>query len=200
MEQLNRLHKQIQFIHEVDKIKYILRRTRLFNSDRAENDAEHSWHLSIMAMVLAEHSNEPIDLLKVIKMVLIHNVVEIDAGDVFFFDKTQKHDNRPEEMEAAKRIFGLLPADQAEEFISIWLEFEEGKSVEARFAKTLDRLEPMLQNASNQGGTWEEYHVKYDEVLDSKRIMKDTATPLWEYTQALLKECVKEGILKENEE
>ena len=196
MTQQDRLYKQIQFIHEVDKIKFILRRTKLFNSDRRENDAEHSWHLAMMAIILSEHANKEVDVLKVIKMVLIHDVVEIDAGDVFFFDKNQQHDNRKEELDAAKRIFGLLPEDQAQELFDLWQEFEAAESTEAKFAKTLDRLEPMLQNASNQGGTWEEYDVKYEEVLDSKRVMAEIANPLWEYTQELLKECVKIGILK----
>ena len=118
------LLKQIDFIKEIDKVKYIQRKTRLFNSERNENDAEHSWHLALMAIVLAEHSNEPIDILKVIKMVLIHDIVEIDAGDIFIYDTIQNHTNTEEELSAAKRIFGLLPIEQAEEFIAIWKEFD----------------------------------------------------------------------------
>ncbi len=196
MTDFSRLHKQIAFIHEVDKIKFILRRTRLFNSDRRENDAEHSWHLALMAMVLEEHANEPVNILRVIKMVLIHDIVEIDAGDVFFYDKTQSHDNRPEEYEAAKRIFGLLPEDQAKELIALWEEFEEQKSFDAKFARVLDRLEPLLQNASNQGGTWMEHDVRFDEVLASKLVMKEAATPLWHYVNEVLEESVERGILK----
>lgn len=196
MKDFERLYEQLEFIREIDKIKYILRRTKLFNSDRRENDAEHSWHLAVMAMVLHEHANQPIDLVRVMKMVLIHDIVEIDAGDVFFYDKTQSHDNRPEEYEAAQRIFGMLPSDQAEELINLWEEFEEQKSFDAQFAKVLDRLEPLLQNASNKGGTWVEHDVRYEEVLESKLIMKDAATPIWEYAQQLLEACVEEGILK----
>lgn len=195
-EELNRLHKQLEFIHEIDKLKYILRKTKLFNSDRPENDVEHSWHLAMIAMVLSEHVNHPVDLLKVMKMLLIHDVVEIDAGDVFFFDKTQSHDNRPEEYAAAKRIFGLLPQDQAQELESLWIEFEECKTNDAKFAKAIDRLEPMLQNRSNKGGTWMEYDVSYQDVLDSKLIMKEISTPLWEYTKELLQKSVDEGILR----
>src|SRR6188508_1764735 len=125
METTNLL-KQIEFIKEVDKLKYILRKTKLINSDRNENDAEHSWHLALMAIVLAEHSDKPIDVLKVLKMVLIHDIVEIDAGDTFIYDTTKNHTNTDEELLAAKRIFGLLPAEQAEEFIAIWQEFEDG--------------------------------------------------------------------------
>lgn len=196
MRNFERLHEQLEFIHEIDKVKQIIRRTKLFNSDRRENDAEHSWHLALMAMVLHEHANEPVDLLRVIKMVLIHDLVEIDAGDVFFFDKTQNHDNREEERIAAERIFGLLPHDQGEELKALWIEFEERTTVDARFASVLDRLEPMLQNASNQGGTWIEHDVRFDEVLKSKLIMKESSTTLWDYTQQLLKESVDQGILK----
>lgn len=196
MKEFERLRKQMEFIHEVDKIKYIIRKTRLFNSDRRENDAEHSWHLAIMATVLQEHANQPVNLLRVIKMLLIHDIVEIDAGDVFFFDKTQSHDNRQEEYDAANRIFGLLPEDQAEEFKSLWIEFEEQKSFDALFAKVMDRLEPMLQNASNQGGTWMEHDVHYDTVLESKLVIKDASTPLWVFAKQTLEEAIKKGILK----
>ncbi len=134
------LQKQIAFIKEIDKIKYIQRRSKLFNSDRRENDAEHSWHLAMMAIVLAEHSNNSIDLLKVLKMVLIHDIVEIDAGDTFIYDTTKKHANIDEEHIAAKRIFGLLPQEQAEELLALWEEFEEGETDEAKFAKTRDRF------------------------------------------------------------
>lgn len=196
MKEPNRLQKQLEFIHEIDKLKYILRKTKLFNSDQRENDVEHSWHLAMMAMVLSEHANHPVNLLKVMKMLLIHDVVEIDAGDVFFFDKTQSHDDRPEEYAAAKRIFGLLPKDQADELESLWIEFEACETHDAMFAKAIDRLEPMLQNYSNQGGTWIEYDVKFQDVLDSKLIMKEISTPLWEYTQELLQKAVEQGILR----
>ena len=132
------LLKQIEFIKKKDKIKYIQRRTKLFNSDRHENDAEHSWHLAMMAIVLSEYSNYKIDLFKVIKMVLIHDIVEIDAGDTFIYDTIKNHTNTDEELVAAKRIFGLLPQKQAEEFIQIWVEFEKGTSNEAKFAKSME--------------------------------------------------------------
>ena len=143
------LLKQIAFIKEIDKLKYIQRKTKLFNSNRHENDAEHSWHLAMMTLVLAEHSDKTIDVLKVLKMVLIHDIVEIDAGDIFLYDSTKNHTNSEEELIAAKRIFGLLPECQAEEFIAIWEEFEKGDTDEAKFAKSIDRFEPLLQNISN---------------------------------------------------
>src|SRR5688572_3586372 len=158
--------KQVAFIKEIDKLKYIQRRTKLFNSDRHENDAEHSWHLAMMTIVLAEHSDQSVDILKVLKMVLIHDIVEIDSGDVFIYDAVKNHVNTDDERIAAKRIFGLLPEKQAEEFISIWEEFEEGVTQEAKFAKAMDRLEPLLQNASNNGGTWAEFNVDYSKVLN----------------------------------
>ncbi len=190
------LIKQVAFIKEIDKLKYIQRKTKLFNSDRPENDAEHSWHLAMMAVVLAEHSNQPIDILKVVKMVLIHDIVEIDAGDTFIYDTTKNHTNTDEELIAAKRIFGLLPENQAKDFISIWEEFEAGESNEAKFAKTMDRFEPLLQNTSNSGGTWTEFDVPYQKVYDKKIAMKVGSETIWKYAENLINESVEKGILK----
>ncbi|WP_321515481.1 HD domain-containing protein [Marinifilum fragile] len=190
------LLKQIEFIKEIDKIKYIQRRTKLFHSDRNENDAEHSWHLAMMAIVLSEYSDVKIDLLKVIKMVLVHDIVEIDAGDTFIYDQNKNHDNTEEELKAAKRIFGMLPEKQAAEFIEVWNEFEDGISNEAKFAKSMDRLEPLLQNTSNNGGTWEEFGVKYQTVYEKKKTIKKGSTELWNYAEKLLEDSVEKGILK----
>lgn len=190
------LEKQIAFIKEIDKVKYILRQSTLFNSDRRENDAEHSWHLAVMAIVLAEHSNKPIDLLKVLKMVLIHDIVEIDAGDTFIYSTTEDHDNTEEELAAAKRIFGILPEEQAQELIAIWKEFEAGETKEAKFAKSLDRFEPLLQSASNNGGTWVEHDVPYHKVYNVNKAIKNGSATLWDYADNLLDECVEKGFLK----
>ena len=192
---MNNLLKQIEFIKEIDKLKYIFRKTKLINSDRPENDAEHSWHLAMMAIILAEHSNEPIDVAKVMKMVLIHDIVEIDSGDVFAYDTTKSHDNFDEELKAARRIFGILPEEQAEEFINLWIEFEEMKTPESKFARSLDRLEPLLQNASNNGGTWREFDVKYDQVMEKKQVIKDGSEELWKFAKQLIDESVEKGIL-----
>lgn len=197
--QTDKLLQQIDFIKEIDKIKYIQRKTKLFNSNRNENDAEHSWHLAMMAIVLAEHSNVPIDILKVLKMVLIHDIVEIDAGDTFIYDTTKNHSNTEEERLAAKRIFGMLPEEQAEEFISIWEEFESGLTNEAKFAKSMDRLEPLLQNASNNGGTWTEFGVEYNNVYEKKKAIKDGSTAIWGYAENLINESVEKGILKKTD-
>ena len=192
---MNHLLNQIEFIREIDKLKYIFRKTKLINSDRPENDAEHSWHLAMMAIVLAGHANEPIDLEKVMKMVLIHDIVEIDSGDVFAYDTTKSHDNFDEELKAARRIFGILPKEQAEEFLNIWIEFEEMKTPESKFARALDRLEPLLQNASNNGGTWREFDVKYDKVIEKKKVIKDGSEKIWEFAKQLIDESVEKGIL-----
>ena len=190
------LQKQIAFIKEIDKIKYIQRRSKLFNSDRRENDAEHSWHLAMMAIVLAEHSNNSIDLLKVLKMVLIHDIGELDAGDTFIYDTTKKHANIDEEHIAAKRIFGLLPQEQAEELLALWEEFEEGETDEAKFAKTMDRFEPLLQDATNDGGTWMEFDVPYQNVYDMNKSIKKGSTTIWNYADNLINESVGKGFLK----
>ncbi len=194
--QTDNLLKQVRFIKEIDKLKYIQRKTRLFNSERPENDAEHSWHLAVMTIVLAEHSDRPIDILKVLKMVLIHDIVEIDAGDTFIYDNTKSHTNSEEELVAAKRIFGLLPTEQGEEYIAIWKEFEEGLSEEAKFARSMDRFEPLLQNISNNGGTWTEFNVPYQKVYDKKRAIKEGSSTIWSYAENLLNESVSKGILK----
>ncbi len=188
---MERLLKQIEFIKEIDKIKYIQRQTKLFNSDRRENDAEHSWHLAMMALVLAEHSNAPINILKILKMVLIHDIVEIDTGDVFIYDTLKNHTNTEEELKSAKRIFGILPEEQSKELMEIWLEFEEGKTNEAKFAKALDRFEPTLQNDSNNGGTWYDFDVEYQKVHEKTKIIDKGSTRLWRYSEALINKHYK---------
>lgn len=190
------LVKQVDFIKEIDKLKYIQRKTKLFNSNRQENDAEHSWHLAMMTIVLAGHSDVPIDVLKVLKMVLIHDIVEIDAGDTFIYDSQKNHTNTIEELIAAKRIFGLLPKEQANEFIAIWEEFEEGLTNEAKFARAMDRFEPLLQNTSNNGGTWVEFDVNYQKVYEKKKAIKNGSATIWSYAENLINQSVESGILK----
>ena len=195
----DQLLKQINFIKEIDKIKYIQRKTKLFHSDRPENDAEHSWHLAMMTIVLAEHSDVPVDVLKVLKMVLIHDIVEIDAGDTFIYDTQKSHSNTENELIAAKRIFGLLPDEQAEELIEIWQEFEAGETPDARFAKAMDRIEPLLQNTSNNGGTWREFDVDYSKVFEKKKVIAQGSATLWKFAENLLNESVEKGILKKSD-
>jgi len=193
---IEKISKQVDFIKEIDKIKYIQRKTKLFNSNRTENDAEHSWHLAMMTIVLSDHADEPIDVLKVLKMVLIHDIVEIDAGDTFIYDSNKNHNNTDEELIAAKRIFGLLPKQQAEEFIAIWEEFEAGKTKESKFAKSMDRFEPLLQNTSNNGGTWTEFGIDYSKVFEKKKVIKEGSKSIWNYAENLINESVEKGILK----
>ena len=198
--QPDHLSKQVSFIQEIDKIKYIQRKTKLFNSDRCENDAEHSWHLAMMTIVLAEHSVAPIDVLKVLKMVLIHDIVEIDAGDIFMYDTEKSHTNTENERMAAIRIFGLLPTEQGDELIAIWEEFETGVTNEAKFAKSMDRFEPLLQNVSNNGGTWKEFDVDFSKVIEKKKVIKEGSSTLWKYAENLLNESVDKGILKKKKD
>lgn len=193
---LTDFEKQISFIVEIDKLKTIQRKTRLFNGGRHENDAEHSWHLAMMVLALKDHANTSIDLLKVLKMVLIHDIVEIDAGDTFLFDTTKNHTNTDEEMKAAERIFGLLPEQQAAEYISLWKEFEDAQTGEARFAKAIDRLAPIIQNYLNEGGTWKEFSVPYETVVSKKEMIGKGSLKLWEYALSLLDESVENGFLK----
>jgi len=189
------LSMQLSFIKEIDKLKYIERKTKLFHSERRENDAEHSWHLAMMTLVLAEHSDKPVNVLKVLKMVLIHDIVEIDAGDTFIYDTLKSHTNTQQELKAAKRIFGLLPEKQAKEFIAIWEEFEEGLTDEAKFARSMDRFEPLLQNVSNSGGTWKEFDVDYQKVYEKKKAIKNGSSSIWAYAESLLEDSVEKGIL-----
>lgn len=150
----------------------------------------------MMAIVLAEHSNADIDILKVLKMLLIHDIVEIDAGDVFLYDNSKNHVNTEEERLAAERIFGILPKEQGDEFKAIWEEFEAAESNEAKFAKSMDRFEPLLQNASNDGGTWAEFDVKLDAVTEKLALIKPGSDVIWEYGNEVLCESVEKGILK----
>ncbi len=191
-----RLLSQVAFIHEIDKLKYIQRKTRLFNSDRSENDAEHSWHLAMMTIVLAEHSNVKVDVLKVLKMVLIHDIVEIDAGDIFLYDTNKSHCNTECERIAAERIFGLLPKDQAVELIALWEEFEACETEEAKFAKSMDRFEPLLQNVSNGGGTWKEYDVDFSNVYKTQVVIKDGSAAIWAIAKPMLDDSVQKGHFK----
>lgn len=195
--QTNRLTQQIQFIIEIDKLKLILRQTLLTDGSRRENSAEHSWHLAIMAMILAEYAPEGVDQLRAIKMLLIHDLVEIDAGDTFCYDVQANENKAANEDQAALRLFGLLPADQAEEMRSLWQEFEARKTPTAKFAAALDRIQPMLSNQLTSGGTWRIHGITRDQVM--KRIAPvETGTPeLWFFIQQLIEDCVAAGYLQE---
>jgi putative hydrolase of HD superfamily len=191
-----RLAQQIRFIAEVDKLKEVFRQTLLTQSRRQENDAEHSWHLCLMVIVLAEHANTPsIDVLCVLKMLLIHDIVEIDAGDTFAYDTARMADQHKREARAADRLFGLLPADQTAEFRALWDEFEARATPEARFAAALDRFQPMLQNCLTEGAAWRQHNVTSDRVIARNRHISDGAAAVWDYAAQMIANAVKAGHL-----
>lgn len=193
----DRFLKQMQFIYEIDKIKSIFRKTRLFDNSRYENDAEHSWHLAMMTLVIGEHANIPIDISRVIKMVLMHDIVEIDGGDFIVYDESAAKEKAAREEECAQRIYGLLPDDMRDDFISAWREFEARETPEAKFAVAIDRAEPTLQNYFTQGHSWVTHDIPYEKVVAvNKQKIKEGCEPLWEYVSSCLDECVENGYLK----
>lgn len=195
-----RFERQIQFILEVDKLKTILRRTYLLNADRVENTAEHSWHLAIGAILLAEHANEPVDITRVLKMVLVHDIVEIDAGDTYFYDEAAEVDKSTREQRAADRLFGILPADQGEELRALWEEFELGETPEARFALALDRFMPQLHNYYTEGRSWNEHGITADRVLERNASIANGSGKLWDCARSLLDDAVERGFLASRKE
>jgi len=195
-----RFERQIQFILEVDKLKTILRRTYLLNADRVENTAEHSWHLAIGAILLAEHANEPVDITRVLKMVLVHDIVEIDAGDTYFYDEAAEVDKSTREQRAADRLFGILPADQDEELRALWEEFELGETPEARFALALDRFMPQLHNYYTEGRSWNEHGITADRVLERNASIANGSGKLWDCARSLLDDAVERGFLPSRKE
>jgi len=194
-----RFEKQIGFVLEIDKLKRVLRQTWLLDSSRRENDAEHSWHLAVMALVLSEYASEKsVDLPKVLKMLLIHDVVEIDAGDTFAYDELGATDKEEREALAAERLFGMLPSDQAADFRDLWEEFEARRSCEARFANALDRLQPILHNYKTQGKAWKKHGISAEQVIARNQTMAGGAPRLWAFAQRIIESAVKEGVLEDD--
>ncbi|MFZ4851221.1 MAG: HD domain-containing protein [Caldilinea sp.] len=192
----NRLHEQMAFLLETEKLKQILRRTTPVGSDRRENSAEHSWQLAVMALLLAEYANSPLDRAHTIELLLVHDLVEIDAGDTFAYDLHANQDKAEREEAAANRLFGLLPPDQNSRLRTLWEEFEAGQSPEARFAVALDRLMPALQNYANDGGTWRTPGVDLAAIYRRLAPIGAGSTPLWEYVQTLLDDAVTRGLIR----
>jgi putative hydrolase of HD superfamily len=191
-----RLEQQVQFILEVDKLKEIFRQTVCTQSRRAENDAEHSWHLCLAVIVLAEHANfAGLDVLRVLRMLIIHDLVEIDAGDTFAYDTGRMADQHAREARAADRIFGLLPEDQAREFRALWDEFEEKRTPESRFALAIDRFQPMLLNCRTEGSAWRRHGVTEDRVLARNAAVAEGSAAIWEYARRMVHAAVEEGHL-----
>lgn len=197
MPNLDRLTQQIQFVIEIDQLKTVLRQTLLTDASRQENTAEHSWHIAMMAIVLAEYAPAPVDLLHVIKLLLVHDLVEIDAGDTFCYDVQGNQSKRDRELQAAERVFGLLPADQAQEIRSLWDEFEEQVTPAAQFAACLDRLQPLLNNWQTQGHSWRQHGITRDLVLQRMSPLQAGSPALWEFVEQMLQECVAAGYLQD---
>lgn len=194
---MDRLKQQISFILEIDKVKSIFRQSLIADKSRYENDAEHSWHLAIMAFLLSEHISEKIDLLKVIKMVLMHDLVEIDAGDTYCYDEKAKQDKREREERCAERIFAMLPENQCKEMYELWEEFELMETPEAKYAVALDRLQPVLLNYAAEGLSWKKHGIHIDQVLERNSRIQDSSEIIWKYMEELLNDAVKRGYLKE---
>ena len=191
-----RLAQQVEFIAECDKLKEIFRQTQNIQSRRAENDAEHSWHLCLCVIVLAEHANaRGLDVLRVLKMVILHDLVEIDAGDTFGYDTARQGDQHARECVAADRIFGLLPADQAREFRALWDEFEAQQTPGAKFALSVDRFQPVLLNCRAEGGGWKRHGVTQDRVVARNSKIADGSAALWTHVERMIQGAVDQGHL-----
>lgn len=195
---MDRIYRDVDFILEVDKMKSILRMTSPINSERREDDAQHSWHVALSAMVLEEYCNEEININKVIRMLLVHDLVEVYAGDTFCYDEEEKKDKKERELKAADKIFGLLDKEKNKEFRALWDEFEEMKTNESKFANALDRVQPMMLNYHNEGGTWKEYSIKKSEVYQRAKPIKGISDKLWEYVSEIIEESTKKGWIKED--
>ena len=190
-----RLQEQLDFCLEIDREKNVLRQTHLSGHGRQENDAEHAWHMAVMAYLLREYANEPVDIGRVMLMCLIHDVVEIDAGDTYAYDEEALRTQKAREDAAKKRIYGLLPADQAEELIALFDEFEEGESADAKFARAMDNLQPLLLNHSNGGADWREHAVKAEQVIGRQSGTLAGSDELYRITREIIEEHVRKGDL-----
>ncbi|ELQ2335376.1 HD domain-containing protein [Vibrio vulnificus] len=182
---------------ELDKLKSVLSRTRVKSADkRLENSAEHSWHVALMALLMEEHANEPVNIGRVVKMLLLHDVVEIDAGDTFVYDAVASKQQAEKELAAAQRLFGMLPADQGEELLLLWLEFEAAQTADAKFGKALDRIIPMLLNYHNQGQSWQEHGVTRQQALTVNQKIDLGSHVLWDKAQEIIEQATQNGWLK----
>ncbi|MCI8770986.1 MAG: HD domain-containing protein [Lachnospiraceae bacterium] len=195
----SRLEKQFDFCREIDKEKFIKRQTYLSDGMQKENDAEHAWHMAIMTILLGEYANEEIDILKTVTMLLIHDLVEIDAGDTYAYDEEAKKTQEQREKAAADRIFGMLPDEQNEYLRGLWEEFEEGRTPEAKFAHTMDNIQPTMLNAATDGKAWEEHGVWLSQILGRNRNTAKGSEKLWEYSyQNFILPNLEKGRIKDN--
>ncbi|WP_025562921.1 HD domain-containing protein [Psychromonas sp. SP041] len=191
------LEQQLAFIIEIDKLKAVYRQTTVKeDKDRYENSAEHSWHITLTAQLLQDYAEQPIDISRVVKMLLIHDIIEIDAGDLFAFAASQDHEQQAlKEEKAAQRLFGLLPAAQHEHYKTLWFEFEEAKTNDAQFAKAMDRILPLVQNMNNQGGSWAKHKISQSQVLERNKYLEYMAPKLWQYVLEQTNTAVAKGWL-----
>mgnify|MGYP005740293917 FL=1 len=194
---MSRLEQQLALLMELDQLKSVLRRTRVKSADgRLENSAEHSWHVALMAILMEEHANEPVDIDRVVKMLLLHDIVEIDAGDTFVYDVAASAVQEEKELAAAQRLFAMLPEEQGKELLELWLEFERAESADAKFGKALDRIIPMLLNYHNNGQSWQEYGVTREQALTVNRKIEYGSQALWDKAQQVIEEATQKGWLK----
>ena len=182
----DRFVHQLEFIIEIDRLKEVYRQSYVLHADRRENSAEHSWHLALAAWLLAEHANQPIEVSRVIRMLLVHDLVEIDAGDTFIYDLAGNLEKAVKEKKAADRIFGLLPPDQREEWRTLWEEFESRSTAEARFAQALDRLLPILHNYFTDGRSWKEHGITREQALEKNAPINEGSHNIWKIAKALI--------------
>jgi putative hydrolase of HD superfamily len=190
---MNRLDQQLAFVLEIDKLKTILRQTLLTDSSRRENSAEHSWHLAIMSFLLAEYAAAPVDILRVIKMLLVHDLIEIDAGDTFAYDVAGNLGRAEREQRGAERIFALLPEEQGRELRALWEEFEAFKTAESKYANALDRLQPLLHNTRTEGGTWRIHSVARDQVYRRMEPIRTALPELWPVVTRMIEDACARG-------
>ena len=194
-----RLEQQFAFIKEIDKEKFITRQTYLSDAKRKENDAEHAWHMALITVLLREYANEKIDVLKTMTMLLLHDIVEIDAGDTYAYDEEGKKTQRQREEKAADRIFGLLPEDQGRNFRALWEEFEQAETPEAKFAHTMDNVQPTMLNAATDGKSWVEKGVHLSQILGRNEHTKDGSKELWDYSyRHFIEPNVENGHIKKD--
>ncbi len=194
---MDRLQHQFEFLLQADKLKTVIRRNYISDGSKRENDAEHSWFFALAALVLAEHANATIDVSKVLAMAVLHDIVEVYAGDTFIYDEKAKESQEAKEKEAADKIFGILPEDQRSEFRSLWDEFEAGTSPEARYAKAIDRISAVILNHASGGKAWRENNVGYAQVYAINQKINDGSTALWNYIGSLIDEGRKTGLFFE---
>lgn len=192
----NRLQQQMQFVLEIDKLKGILRQTLITDASRRENSAEHSWHIAMMAIALEEYAHQPVSLLHVIRLLLVHDLVEIDAGDTFCYDADGNQSKAAREIEAADRLFGLLPAEQGQQLRAWWDEYEEQVTADAQFAKALDCLQPFLNNMQTNGHTWMLHGVHHAQVRDRMSAVQIGAPALWPWVESQIEEAIAAGLLR----